>query len=216
MKKKNVNENTFIINLTTISFIVIMIISLLFANKNIIVFGFDAPIAAIIYPFIYLLTVIFYERFGKEKTFNLFIYTVFSLILVTVILNLMSGVGPKENMITVEFQTMFAFITSFIFGNTLNLILYNILENKKASNFFISSMVAITFDAMLFLLLNSIGTDILNDIFGNFVGRYIICILVLLVDTFIFYWLIKHDKGNKKMKVVNKEKIVKPKKETQK
>ena len=209
MKK---NNNDFFMNLTIITFICTLITSFLLSNKNINVLGFTATASAVIYPLTYLLSVLYCDKYGKEKTFNLYVYAVFSVILIAIILSLTS-IMP----IDIDFQIMFALITSFAICNTLNLIIYYYLEPKKSASFFVSSIISITFDSLLFLLLSSLGKPSFDNLFSNFLGQFMISTIVIIIYSFIFCH-INNYKTNKKinLKTVDNKKIVKPKKRIQK
>lgn len=209
-------DKSFYSFLLIISFISIVVVSFLFIDKPIRFGNLYAASSVFVYPITYFLATIFCEKNGKDKTFNLFTYTLFSLIIFTILIKLLSLLPLTENALNiyVDFKLMFAFISSFALGHALNLAIYYYLDKKKSINFLISSVIAITFDSLIFIFLSYIGDKSFSEVFRLLTGQYSISVIIIFIYAMLFSYIIssiEKPKYNKvKIDVVDKKKIVKP------
>ena len=180
-------ENSFYYNLLILTFIICFVVSFILSGTSITISSFKATASVVIYPLTYLLATLFCERYGKNKTFSLFVYAIFAIIL-TAILSSFAGLLPLDKGFNINFdyQLMFAMITSFAIGQSLNLILYYYLEQKRKLNFLVSSIIAITFDSLIFIILGYMGNLSMAEMFKMFSGQYIISVIIMFIYSFFY------------------------------
>lgn len=184
-------ENNFYYNVLILTFIICFVVSFVLSGTSITLGGFKATAGVIIYPVTYLLATLFCERYGKNKTFSLFVYAIFAIIL-TAILSGVANLLPLDKGMSINFdyQLMFAMISSFAVGQVLNLVLYYYLEQKRKLNFLVSSVIAITFDSLIFVMLGYMGNISVDNIFSMFAGQYIISVVIMFIYSFFFAYII--------------------------
>lgn len=210
-------DKSFYSFLLIITFISIVIVSFIFVDKIIKIGNLYAPASVFIYPTTYFLATLFCEKCGKNKTFFLFTYTIFTLILVTILISSLSllPITNQSLNITIDFKLMFALLSSFIAGHALNLAIYYYLDKKRNINFLISSIIAITFDSVIFIFLSYIGEKSIDNIFRLLTGQYSISVIIVFIYAMLYSYIIpsitkpKLNKAN--IDIIDNKKIIKPK-----
>lgn len=204
--------------LMMITFIITFVVSFVLSGKTIKVCGLTATASVIIYPLTYFLATIFCERWGKNNTFVLFVYSIFALIFASILLALGSSLPSDitEFNFKVDFQLMFALITSFLIGQSLNLILYYYLNKERKISFLVSSVIAITFDSLIFVMLLSIGKLPVDGMFKMFSGQFIISVMIMFIYSFLFSYIIPTVISTKPVETVKLEEKKKTRKTTKK
>ena len=125
--------------------------------------GLIATASAIIYPFTYFIAVLFYERYGKNKVFELINFTIISLIFAGLMIALAStfkvygGTDGLEKLFNIDFRILFSSVIAFIVGQYVNIKLYDFLGNKKGFDFLIAGVISITIDSFLFIGLSFVS-----------------------------------------------------------
>lgn len=164
-----------------------------FVSVRIVKFGIITSTAgAIIYPITYFLQILFYERYGKNKTILMIIHAIISLmftgVLITIasLLPAYSAPDGLEAIFSIDFRLLFGCLTGFTVGQFLNLFLYDYLGRRKSQSFAVAASISVTLDAMLFIFLAFSGTNSFANILSLFVGQYVFCILLIACYT-LFY-----------------------------
>ena len=188
--------------------------------------GLIATASAIIYPFTYFIAVLFYEKFGSNKTFNLINFSIISLIFTGLMIGLAStfdvrgNVDGLEKIFNIDFRMLFSSVVSFMIGQYVNIKLYDFLGNKKGFDFLIAGVIAITIDSFIFIALTYLGTTPFNEVLSLATGQYVLSVMAIIVYALCFNSLIPTLLSTKEKENETKEKQTKkvrrPKKETKK
>lgn len=197
----------------------------LLSNRIIEFGGLIATASAVIYPLTYFISVLFYEKYGKNKVFELINLTIISLIFTGLIIGLAStfGVynGPDglENIFKVDFRILFASIVSFMVGQYINIRLYAFLGHKKGLDFLIAGVIAITIDSFLFIGLSYLGVSPISEVVTLATGQYVLSVIVILVYALCFNsimpaLLLSKKKEQKEAESKSKKKTTTTKKKT--
>lgn len=158
--------------------------------------GLIATASAIIYPLTYFIAVLYYERYGKNKIFELINFTIVALIFMGIMLALANtfkvagGNDGLESIFNVNFRMLFSSIVAFIVGQYINIGLYNFLEHKKGFDFLISGTIAITIDSFLFIFLTYLGVEPFNIIISLATGQYVLSVIAIIIYALCFNSLI--------------------------
>ena len=103
--------------------------------------GLMATASAIVYPFTYFVAVLFYERYGKNQTFELVDFAVFSLVFMGIIFAFASSfdvyneVDGLEKIFNTDFRVLMSSVVAFIVGVYVLIRLYDFLGNKNGFDF---------------------------------------------------------------------------------
>lgn len=199
--------------------------------------GLLATASAIVYPLTYFIAVLFYERYGKNKTFELVDFAVFSLVFMGVLFAFASSfdvyndVDGLEKIFNTDFRVLIASVVGFIVGQYILIKIYDFLGNKNGFDFLIAGVIAITVDSFLFIFLGYIGTVSFKEVLNLATGQYALNVVAVIVYALCFNSiittlvsmreqeekLVKEDSKKEEVKKVEKPKTVKksaPKKTT--
>lgn len=166
------------------------------ASRTIEFGGLVATASAIIYPFTYFIAILYYERYGKNKIFELINFTIIALIFMGIMLALANtfkvagGSDGLESIFNVNFRMLFSSVVAFIVGQYINIGLYKFLGHKKGFDFLISGTIAITIDSFLFVFLTYLGVASLNDIVSLATGQYVLSVIAIIIYALCFHSLI--------------------------
>lgn len=166
------------------------------ASRTIEFGGLVATASAIIYPFTYFIAILYYERYGKNKIFELINFTIIALIFMGIMLALANtfkvagGSDGLESIFNVNFRMLFSSVVAFIVGQYINIGLYKFLGHKKGFDFLISGTIAITIDSFLFVFLTYLGVASLNDIVSLATGQYVLSVIAIIIYALCLHSLI--------------------------
>ncbi len=99
--------------------------------------GLLATASALVYPLTYFIAVLFYERYGKNRAFELVNFAVFSLVFMGILFafastfDVYNGVDGMEKLFNTDFRVLFSSIVGFIVGQYVLIRLYDFLGEKK-------------------------------------------------------------------------------------
>lgn len=184
--------------------------------------GFIATASSIIYPLTYFIAILFYERYGKNRTFELINFSVISLIFMGLMIALAGtfdvyqAQDGLEKIFNIDFRILFSSVVAFVTGQYINIKLYDFLGTKKGFDFLIAGAISITIDSFLFIGLSYLGVATFEEVLKLATGQYILSIIAILIYTLCFNALITTllETKEKKIKdeIKDKVKIVEPKK----
>lgn len=192
MKRENNFYQTFIMCL----FVTCYVICFVLASRIIEFGGLIATAGAIIYPFTYFIAILFYERYGKNKTFELINFSVLSLIFAGLIIALAGTFAVNgqsdglEKLFNIDFRVLFSSIVAFITGQYINIKLYDFIGGKKGTDFLISGVIAITIDSFLFIGLSFLGATAFQNVLSLATGQYVLSVVAILIYALCFNSLI--------------------------
>lgn len=219
-------EKSFYSTLIMFLFVTCYTTCYILSNRIIEFGGLIATASAIIYPFTYFIIILFYEKFGSNKTFNLINFSIISLIFTGLMIGLAStfdvrgNVDGLEKIFNIDFRMLFSSVVSFMIGQYVNIKLYDFLGNKKGFDFLIAGVIAITIDSFIFIALTYLGTTPFNEVLSLATGQYVLSVMAIIVYALCFNSLIPTLLSTKENENETKEKQTKkvgrPKKETKK
>lgn len=158
--------------------------------------GMIATASAIIYPFTYFIAVLFYERYGKDRVFELINFSVISLIFMGLMFGLAGTFGVHggsdglEKLFNIDFRILFSSIVAFIVGQYINIKLYDFLGNKKGFDFLIAGVIAVTIDSFLFVGLSYLGVTRFGEVLNLATGQYALSVIAIIIYSLCFNSLI--------------------------
>ena len=166
------------------------------SNRTIEFGGMIATASAMIYPFTYFISVLFYERYGKDRIFELINFSVISLIFMGILFGLAGtfkvagGTDGLEKLFNIDFRMLFSSIVAFIVGQYINIKLYDFLGNKKGFDFLIAGVISITVDSFLFVALSYLGDISLAQVINLATGQYALSVIAIIIYALCFNSLI--------------------------
>lgn len=155
-----------------------------------------ATASALVYPLTYFITIMFYERYGKNRTFELVNFAVFSLVFMGVLFAFAStfdvygGADGLEKIFNTDFRIIFSSVVSFIVGQYVMIRIYDFLGNKKGFDFLIAGVIAITIDSFLFVGLGYLGTLSFGEVLKLATGQYALNVIAVIIYSLCFNSLI--------------------------
>ncbi len=158
--------------------------------------GLIATASAVIYPFTYFIAILFYERYGKDRTFELINFSVISLIFMGIMFGLAStfdvygSTDGLEKLFNIDFRVLFSSIIAFIVGQYINIRLYNYLGNKRGFDFLIAGVISITIDSFLFVGLAYLGVTSFSEVLNLATGQYALSVIAIIIYALCFNSLI--------------------------
>ena len=179
--------------------------------------GLIATAGAIIYPFTYFIAILYYERYGKNKIFELINFTILALIFMGLLLALAStfkvygSTDGLEKIFDVDFRMLFSSVVAFIVGQYINISIYNYLGHKKGVDFLISGTIAITIDSFLFICLTYLGTLPVQQIMAMATGQYVLGVIAIIIYALCFHSLIPSLLENKSKWLDDEKQTIKKK-----
>ena len=147
--------------------------------------GMIATASAMIYPFTYFIAVLFYERYGKNRVFELINFSVIALIFMGIMFGfagtfgVYGGSDGLEKLFNIDFRILFSSIVAFIVGQYINIKLYDFLGNKKGFDFLIAGVIAITIDSFLFIGLAYLGEIRFAEVINLATGQYALIAIII-------------------------------------
>lgn len=154
--------------------------------------GLMATASALVYPFTYFMGVLFYERYGKNRTFELVDFAVCSLFFMGVLFAFASSfdvyndVDGLEKIFNTDFRVLVSSVVSFIVGQYTLIRLYDFLGGKKGFDFLISGVIAITIDSFLFVFLGYLGSVSFAEVLNLATGQYALNVVAIIVYALCF------------------------------
>ena len=154
--------------------------------------GLMATASALVYPLTYFIAVVFYERYGKNKTFELVDFAVCSLVFMGVLFAFASSfdvyndVDGLEKIFNTDFRILVSSIVGFIVGQYILIKLYNFLGNKNGFDFLIAGVIAITIDSFLFVFLAYIGSISFKEVLNLATGQYALNVIAVIIYALCF------------------------------
>ena len=177
-------------------FVTCYITSYILSNRTIEFGGMIATASAMIYPFTYFIAVLFYERYGKNRVFELINFSVIALIFMGIMFafagtfNVYGGSDGLEKLFNIDFRILFSSIVAFIVGQYVNIKLYDFLGNKKGFDFLIAGVIAITIDSFLFIALSHLGEIKITEVLNLATGQYALSVIAIIIYALCFNSLI--------------------------
>lgn len=158
--------------------------------------GLLATASALVYPLTYFIAVLFYERYGKDRAFELVNFAVFSLVFMGILFAFAStfdvyeGVDGMEKLFNTDFRVLFSSIVGFIVGQYVLIKLYDFLGEKKGFDFLIAGVIAITIDSFLFIMLAYVGNISFKEVLNLATGQYALNVIAVIIYALCFNSLI--------------------------
>ena len=149
--------------------------------------GLMATASALVYPLTYFLAILFYERFGKNKVFELIYYADSALVFMGVMIafagtfKIYGGSDGLESIFNINFRILFASVVGFMTGQFINIRLYDFLGGKKGFDFLIAGVIAITIDCFLFIFLAYTAVLPVKDLLVLATGQYVCSVLTVII-----------------------------------
>lgn len=177
-------------------FVTCYITCYILSNRTIEFGGMIATASAMIYPFTYFIAVLFYERYGKNRVFELINFSVIALIFMGIMFafagtfNVYGGSDGLEKLFNIDFRVLFSSIVAFIVGQYVNIKLYDFLGNKKGFDFLIAGVIAITIDSFLFVGLSYLGEMKIIEVLNLATGQYALSVIAIIIYALCFNSLI--------------------------
>ena len=173
-------------------FVTCYITCYILSNRTIEFGGMIATASAMIYPFTYFIAVLFYERYGKNRVFELINFSVIALIFMGIMFafagtfNVYGGSDGLEKLFNIDFRVLFSSIVAFIVGQYVNIKLYDFLGNKKGFDFLIAGVIAITIDSFLFVGLSYLGEIKIMEVLNLATGQYALSVIAIIIYALCF------------------------------
>lgn len=190
-------ENNFYYIFVMISFVVCVLTSYALTCRTVEVRSLVASASVIVYPATYFLATLYTERYGKDKLFNLLMFTIFSLVFsaglisLTSLLPIYNGNETLNTIFDVNYRTIFSFMIAFLLSQFINIKIYYYLEEKKELSFFVSSIISVTVNSIVFVLLAYTGTVSFSRLKDMVLGEYVISVFTTLFYGLCFAYLIR-------------------------
>ena len=166
-------------------------------SNRVIEFGaLTATASALIYPLTYFIAVLFYERYGKNRVFELINFSIISLIFMGIMIGFAStftvygGYDGLEKIFDIDFRILFSSVIAFMVDQYVNIKLYDFLGHKKGFDFLVSGVIAITIDSFLFIGLSYFGEMTFKELFTLATGQYSLSVIAILIYALCFNSLI--------------------------
>ncbi len=185
-------DKSFFYVLVMFLFVTCYVTCYILSNRFIRFGGLIATASALVYPLTYFIAVLFYERYGENRTFELINFSVLSLIFMGVLFAFAStfevyyGFDGYENLFNTDFRLLFSSIVGFMVGQYIMLKLYDILGNKKGFDFLIAGVIAITVDSFLFIGLANLGTMDFPQVISLATGQYSLNVIAIIIYALCF------------------------------
>jgi len=220
-------ENNFFYVFVMFLFVTCYLTCYVLSNRIIEFGGLIATASALIYPFTYFIAVLFYERYGKNKAFELINFSIISLIFMGLMIAFAStfavhgGSDGLEKIFNIDFRILFSSVVSFIVGQYINIRIYDFLGTKKGFDFLVSGTIAITIDSFLFVGLAYLGVSTLPEVITLATGQYVLSVIAIVIYALCYNSLIPSllsakDKEVKEVKAPAKKKTTTKKASTAK
>ena len=154
--------------------------------------GLMATASSIVYPFTYFIAVLFYERYGRNRTFELVDFAVVSLVFMGILFAFASSfdvyndVDGLEKIFNTDFRILISSIVGFIVGQYVLIKIYDFLGNKNGFDFLISGVIAITIDSFLFIFLAYIGSISFKEVLNLATGQYALNVVAIIIYALCF------------------------------
>lgn len=154
--------------------------------------GLLATAGALVYPLTYFLAVLFYERYGKNRAFELVNFAVFSLVFMGILFafastfDVYNGVDGMEKLFNTDFRILFSSIVGFVVGQYVLIKLYDFLGEKKGFDFLIAGVIAITIDSFLFIFLGYVGSVPFREVISLATGQYALNVIAVIIYALCF------------------------------
>ena len=185
-------ENTFYYSLVMFLFVTTYLACYVMSNRLITFGGLVATASALVYPLTYFISVLFYERYGKDKSFELINFSIVALVFMGVLFafgsafNVKGGTDGMESIFNTDFRVLFSSVVAFIIGQYTMIKLYDFLGEKKGFDFLIAGVIAITIDSFLFVGLGYIGSMPLNEVLSLATGQYSLNVIAVMIFAICF------------------------------
>ena len=111
--------NTFYFSLVMFLFVATYLSCYVMSNRIIAFGGLVATASALVYPLTYFISVLFYERYGKNRTFELINFSVVALVFMGILFAFASTFGVQggtdgmEKIFNTDFRILFASVIAF-------------------------------------------------------------------------------------------------------
>ena len=212
-------DHSFYYILVMLLFITCYITCYILSNRLIQFGGLMATASALVYPFTYFIAVLFYEKYGKNETFELVDFAVLSLVFMGILFAFASSfdvyneVDGLEKIFNTDFRVLVSSMVGFIVGQYILIRLYDFLGGKKGFDFLIAGVIAITIDSFLFIFLGYLGSVSFTEVLNLATGQYALNVVAIIIYALCFNSLITTLIKSKKEKIETKAEV---KKETPK
>lgn len=185
-------DKSFFYVLVMFLFVTCYITCYILSNRFIRFGGLIATASALVYPLTYFIAVLFYERYGENRTFELINFSVLSLVFMGVLFAFAStfevyyGYDGFESLFNTDFRLLFSSVVGFMVGQYIMIKLYDILGNKKGFDFLIAGVIAITVDSFLFIGLANLGTMDFPQVISLATGQYSLNVIAIIIYALCF------------------------------
>lgn len=185
-------DKSFFYVLVMFLFVTCYITCYVLSNRLIRFGGLMATASALVYPLTYFIAVLFYERYGKNRTFELVNFSVLSLIFMGVLFAFAStfevyyGYDGMEGLFNTDFRLLFSSVVGFMVGQYVMIKLYDFMGGKKGFDFLISGVIAITVDSFLFVGLANLGNIPFDEVLSLATGQYALNVIAIIIYALCF------------------------------
>lgn len=189
-------ENSFYFVFIMFLFVTCYLTCYILSNRIVEFGGLIATASAIIYPFTYFIAILFYERYGKNRVFELINFSIISLIFMGLMIALAStftvygGSDGLDKIFNIDFRVLFSSVVAFIVGQYVNIKIYDYLGTKKAHDFLVSGTIAITIDSFLFVGLSYLGVATFGEVLNLATGQYVLSVVGIIIYALCYSSLI--------------------------
>ena len=189
-------ENSFYFVFIMFLFVTCYLTCYILSNRIVEFGGLIATASAIIYPFTYFIAILFYERYGKNRVFELINFSIISLIFMGLMIALAStftvygGADGLDKIFNIDFRVLFSSVVAFIVGQYVNIKIYDYLGTKKAHDFLVSGTIAITIDSFLFIGLAYLGAAAFGEVLSLATGQYVFSVVGIIIYALCYSSLI--------------------------
>ncbi len=206
-------ENNFYYIFVIVCFIISFITSYILTCRTVEVGALISTAAVFVYPITYFLATLYTEKYGKDKLFNMLMFSIFALVVgagiisICAILPTYNGNDNLTGLFDVNYRCIFSFITAFLISQIINIKIYYFLDKNKSMNFLVSSVISVTINCIVFIFLAHIGEVSLSHLLDLMAGEFVLSIFSTIIYTFCFSYLISSVIKSKK-KNEDLEKII--------
>ena len=190
-QKHEKRDKIFLKHLFTTILTTILIVVSIVSCKKVTIWSLDVTASIFIYPIVYLLIIMFYERYDRRKTNELILLSIVALILSSLLIGITGVITiDTKDSIDILFNNnilfTFALIMSYLIGQLIFLSTYDFLDYKKPTKFMISAALALAIDSFIFVTIAYIGQYDLIKLMELFTGQFVLSGIIIIGCALVF------------------------------
>lgn len=187
------NKNLFL-SLFSALFAGFFVISNVIGVREMNVLGFAVSASAIVYPFTFVISNIVSEKYGMKETRKILLSGLITMIIIAAFISVTILVQDSNAEMENAYQLIFgnnalivmASIIAYITSHIVNLVLYCYLPYNKYIKYFVSSLIAVFLDAIIFKSMLLYFEVIEGSILYYVSNQLVVGVLLILISVPFF------------------------------